>query len=78
MKILAVAAFACLSLALMSDSSFAARKMATVAGQKCTTGAVCATNCSPNNWCTRYVCVNSKWEKRLPGCTQPFCGGPAC
>lgn len=79
MKVLFAVALACLSLTLMTDASFAAKKkMTVVAGGACTTGATCATNCEPNGWCTRYVCVGSKWEKRLPGCSQPFCGGSAC
>ena len=75
MKVALVAVLAVLALAFAADPSFAAKKKM-VAGSKCQTGASCSADCE-NGWCSRYVCVGGKWEKRLPACNLPVCG-PKC
>jgi hypothetical protein len=77
MKVVLIAAATCLALALAPDASFAAaKKKASMAGGKCSTGAVCTTDCGSTGWCSRYVCAGGKWEKRWP-CLTPWCA-PAC
>ncbi len=80
MKKVLFVALACLALALVPDASFAAGKKKAakaIAGGKCTTGQYCVTQCNPTGWCSRYVCVGDKWEKRVVGCVAPWCG-PQC
>lgn len=72
MKYALVACATALVLALAVTPSLAAPKKKIVAGAACVTGKSCATQCE-NGWCSRYACVNGKWEKRLPACAQPFC-----
>jgi hypothetical protein len=81
MKATRVAAIACLSLALLSDMSFAQSKKKeaapSIAGTTCTTGQTCAANCDGMGWCSRMVCSGNKWEKRLVSCVGTFCP-PKC
>jgi hypothetical protein len=72
MKAALVACIAALALSLAAAPSFAASKKKVIAGSACETGKSCTSNCE-NGWCSRYACVNGKWEKRLPACSQPFC-----
>jgi hypothetical protein len=77
MKVTLIAALACLSLAFVSDSAFAAAKKKAAAPASCTTGQVCAANCNAAGWCSRMVCSSGKWEKRMVGCWGAWCG-PKC
>jgi hypothetical protein len=72
MKSVLVACAAALALSVASTASLAAPKKKVVAGSACVTGKSCSANCE-NGWCSRYACVNGKWEKRLPACAQPAC-----
>lgn len=72
MKYLIVAALAALSLALVSQPSFAAKK-AKAKAKACTEAALCHGSCDKLGWCQPMRCVGGKWVAR------PFkCWGPAC
>jgi hypothetical protein len=75
MKIALLAGLTCLSLALVPDTAIAAKKAAAPA--KCTAGQTCAANCNTMGWCSRMVCTDGKWTKRMMGCFGNFCG-PKC
>jgi hypothetical protein len=71
-------ATALVSLALAPETALAAKKKAAKMSAPCTTGAFCSKDCDKTTgWCSRYVCVGGKWEKRVISCLPPFCG-PAC
>ncbi|MGE3149789.1 MAG: hypothetical protein AB7K04_12050 [Pseudorhodoplanes sp.] len=81
MKAICIAAVGCLSLIVLSDMALAQQKKhtagASIAGQTCTTGQTCSTNCDAVGWCSRMVCAANKWEKRLLSCVGSFCP-PKC
>jgi hypothetical protein len=77
MKYLLVAALACLSLALISEPSFAAKK-AKMAAKACTEGALCHGSCDSLGWCQPMRCVGGKWVARPFKCWGPTCISAKC